>query len=634
MTSDDKVLATFGMPKDKDGLESKLRYFNSEYRDGNPLISDEKYDIIKEIFERKFGSLVLMDNSYGVVKPLKYVMGSMNKVSEIGELQEWLSNYDGDLHLSAKFDGISILKGLMIAQTRGEDGINGTVVTNPFSLIENGNNHLKNNIDQRGECVISWSSFNEIFLDLGYSHPRNAVAGLFRDKSPNAELLKHVRFIPFDDFSGGYKNSTDHPYYEICKKEDISFDKLSSLFSIWGKDYPIDGLVIEKMDEKAEMFTETGTNNPVSARAFKHKSFYGRAKTKVNLIKRQISKYGRLSPVLSIDPIYVEGAEITSVYVDNEMFLKVYGIGEGSEVEVIRSGGIIPRLLSVDGIKLPNSKKERESLLAVLSMETSIEEKRIILGISNISKYEEPNFSYKWVGLDIITEEENDKISILVQKCLHFLSSVGIKHVGAETIKFLCESKLLTSTKDLFSFNWETMLSYDGWGEQKIEKIKQEFASKLQNVREEKLMAASSIFKGLGEEKLRLYITNGIGSKGLGEVASKTINEGLPEWLEFMEEAKNNGVSITKPSNTTATQVYCHSNCRIGEDIKMEISKSGGMVVDGFSSKVTTLVVDSLESDTSKIKKAKKAGIPIITMIDLIKKYKKGEVVNKNESLF
>jgi NAD-dependent DNA ligase len=97
------------------------------------------------------------------------------------------------------------------------------------------------------------------------------------------------------------------------------------------------------------------------------------------------------------------------------------------------------------------------------------------------------------------------------------------------------------------------------------------------------------------------------------------------------------GNTFLSPKDVTG-DVYCHSNCRIDEKTKQKIMVDGGSVVDSFSSKVTILVVDSLTSTSSKIKKAKEKNLPIITITDLYKKYesenKRINKIDESISLF
>lgn len=631
----EKILKLNGCKDTKEDISKLLRSWNIKYRNGNPEVSDQVFDDMFDYYVGRYGHISLMDGvGWNKTAPLKYVLGSMNKVKTFDDLQEWVGKYDGKIHLSGKFDGISILKTFMVAQTRGDDGLVGTIVTDNFIKINDGEAHLLSHKDKRGECVISWENFKKHFPDD--KHPRNTVAGLFRDKIPS-DKLQYVDFLVFDEYSDGFRNSTDNEFHIIINSEELSEELLMGLFVKWNETYPCDGIVVEKMLEKADMLSETGTINPKSARAFKHKGFYQTAETTVTMVKRQISKYGRFSPVLGIDPVMVEGGMISSIYVDHETFLKTVGIGIGTKITIIRSGGIIPRLLVANGIIIPTKRKE----LLERFKEFSVEENRqwlldgYSIGEKFEDRYQEPTFDYKWDGLDIVMIEKDERVEI--EKCYYFTQSLKIKNIGKEIIREIFLKGFAKDLSSFIMFDFNNMRNQDGWGVKRVKKITDELERKLKRVRMETLMSSVSIFKGLGEDKLKIFLLYGYDGKGLGEVSIDTIKNGIEEWDNIHKIFIDKGIEIISPSENEDGEVYCHTNCRIDEETKSKIIEDGGTVVDGWSNKVTILVCSSIEDDTSKIRKAKareKDGVKIITMKELIEKYPPNNLEKQSVALF
>ena len=57
------------------------------------------------------------------------------------------------------------------------------------------------------------------------------------------------------------------------------------------------------------------------------------------------------------------------------------------------------------------------------------------------------------------------------------------------------------------------------------------------------------------------------------------------------------------------------------EDFKMNVRNVGGKIASGISSNVDVLVVKSLDSTTSKMKKAQELGVDIMTKDQFISSY-------------
>jgi NAD-dependent DNA ligase len=592
-------------------------------------VSDNEYDRLVELYFEKTGiKLELKDYyTYGNVIQLPYEMGSLDKLKTIDEIIKWLQSFDGRLFLSPKLDGISLEVGCGHAMTRGEDGINGTIVTNQFMLIQEAQKHLDTDTYFRGEAIICWSDFYEYFEPLNYAHPRNAVAGLFNSKNPDQELMKFVKFVPF-------RNCEDENWVSdivtAIQREDLTHELLLKLFKSSISTVPCDGIVIEIKDSLTHLGNETNSLNPRYMRAYKHKSFDDVFESEVVEVIRQISKDGIYNPVLSIKKTVIGGAEIMRVNVDNELFVKLFGIGKGTKIGLKKSGGIIPRLVSVNDIEIP----DRKELLKELKSKTISEVRQHYYFPTNFQdNYKEPEFEYEWNGVTIrrIGDENNREVSL--KRMEHFLTSLSIKGLGEKTLEHIYNNHNVTTIKELVAFDFNKIIYDDGYGKVLAEKCKLSMIKGLSFVDEHILMSASGSFPKMGSNKLLIYLTDGIDAIGLGEYAAETIKNGLEEYSDFKSHLLSLGYKINDQINTDKNNngnVYCPTNCRINGKLLDALREKGHMVKDSWSNSVTHVVRINESIVSNKVQKALEKNIPVITLKELMEEFL---TENKTESL-
>ncbi len=59
------------------------------------------------------------------------------------------------------------------------------------------------------------------------------------------------------------------------------------------------------------------------------------------------SRLGIVTPVAQIDPIVLSGAKISNVSLHNAQYVRSFSLSEGDEIEIVRSGEVIPKFLRV-----------------------------------------------------------------------------------------------------------------------------------------------------------------------------------------------------------------------------------------------------------------------------------------------
>jgi DNA ligase (NAD+) len=227
----------------------------------------------------------------------------------------------------------------------------------PKSLIE------KNNIEVRGELYCDEESFfllsNEM-ESLGLDKPtsqRNIVAGLMGRKD-NLELCRYIKFMAFDyiseerlkkeeeKFEKLQKNGFVIPDFEIHKNIENVSDviKKASEFMSEGH-YQIDGLVFTINNLSLHEELGETSHHPRYKMAFK---FHGESKPAIlKDISWSVSRNGILTPVGEIEPVELSGAMISRVTLHNYGLVCAHQLKKGDKIEIIRSGEVIPKFLSV-----------------------------------------------------------------------------------------------------------------------------------------------------------------------------------------------------------------------------------------------------------------------------------------------
>jgi len=140
-----------------------IKILNDLYRDGNTLISDGEYDKLLSDFKKSdpqndiFKSGVIETVNPDRKEKLKFPMFSLDKESEISNIQKWLKNKGLPLTtllvITAKYDGISILKDEynQLAWSRG-DGKIGETMENHYAKISD--KYQKLDLFTIGEMII------------------------------------------------------------------------------------------------------------------------------------------------------------------------------------------------------------------------------------------------------------------------------------------------------------------------------------------------------------------------------------------------------------------------------------------------------------------------------------------------
>ncbi|WP_300669673.1 BRCT domain-containing protein [Desulfoluna sp.] len=336
---------------DIERLVEELTQLNEAYRRGEPLVSDTDYD-------EKVETLRALNPAHPYLKAVEpetfngrgkvrhpVPMLSTEKAYKIEDLERFVNRVDKaaseigiesvTYQVMAKLDGLAGRDDGTEFATRG-NGFEGYEISNAFAK---GVIPLGGRGKGLGEIVMGLSYFNTHLKDH-FEHPRNMVVGIItsdvlNDHAKKALEDQAVRFVPY----GELKRWTGSGPEMIASMDSIRAEVLE------GIDYPVDGLVAEITDEtlRAHMGATSHHNRWQIAIKTRGES----AVTTVENVIWQVGRTGKVTPVMEVTPVKVSGATIRRVTAHNLERLRSEKVGIGAEIEIIRSGEVIPKLEKV-----------------------------------------------------------------------------------------------------------------------------------------------------------------------------------------------------------------------------------------------------------------------------------------------
>jgi DNA ligase (NAD+) len=452
-------------------LEDKILEAKKHYYEGNPIMSDDDYDLLENQLKlldpsnrvlRMTGSDIKDKNSWPLTK-LTEPMGSLNKVKSYQEFESWFQKYK---HINAFFnpkgDGGSIQltyqNGKLIqAVTRG-NGYEGEDILSNVLKMKNVKANIsdKRLIVLKGELLILNDDFKKLNKIKFYANPRNAAAGISKNK--NAENVEFVTILY-------YAMSIDGKNVVISKLQDeinklgnlrhIGIHHISKLKEMYYKliderDYfgfDIDGLVI-KTDEDPIM----KGNCPVNYMALKFP-----AKSEVatiDTITFERSRTGRVVPVAKLkNPVYLSGAQVQNVSLGSWDLMHQKKFYPGSIVEVIRANDVIPFVKSL-----------RDGSNAVK------------VTIDDVKKSINDNTLY--VEGAHLKSKKRDNNSIVYDVKYILVDVLEYKNFSGSSILDIVEHFKLKEAYEFFDINPDELLNVDGWGQSKVDNLKLQMKDK------------------------------------------------------------------------------------------------------------------------------------------------------------
>ena len=304
---------------------------SSAYYEGNPTISDEEFDRLASVYNYNSVGYVVTD---GI--PHLYKMYSLQKFFSLVDAPD-LSGYISTPKLDGAAVSIVYVNGqLAIALTRG-DGELGRDITDKMRLLVPNSIPLQATVQITGEVVCPSSVPNS----------RNLAAG-----SLNLKDLEEFRTRPLTFVAYGLQGSSIFTWSGTMKY--LNAQGFQTVGSFDSSMYPTDGIVYRVDDnQKFESMGYTA-HHPRGAFALKEQK-EGVVTTLLDVVW-QVGKSGAISPVAILEPVMIGSAMVGRATLHNIQYIRDLNLEIGCQVEVIRSGEIIPRVVRRVNVGLPEEK--------------------------------------------------------------------------------------------------------------------------------------------------------------------------------------------------------------------------------------------------------------------------------------
>lgn len=623
-------------------LEAIISQNIEAYAKGNSKISDLEFDLlVEELEELSPDSPILLQiegdlaGNYPKVT-LPFRSYSQKKTKSIKDLQNWIKTSKSRLNdedvtftfcISPKYDGIYIEEVQNSKYTRGKDGIIGQDVSsraNKMKVFAANTPSLEAAFG--GELIVSKVNFENYFLNAEYTSPRNLIPALFsNEKLPaNLDKVDYIRYticnIPmYKDIQIDYCNRFNQvqvPYY-LCYEEDLTEEYLDNLFELWSKDYYIDGLVIDI--NEYEIREELGYLNkyPQFSRAYKPSKFNKELfKTKINNLRYQVSRYGKIAPIAEITPVEINNGMVSNISLYNMKYIVDNNIQIGTEGYVFRAGAINPKFDS-----FINNEKQIEELKFCPCCGASI-------------KWDENHVDMYCSNYENCSNSTSNKIYF-------FLKTIGIKEFGLKTVQAFVDEGF-TSVSDFLNENKVELTIVKGVGAiTKLSYLTQLRELQKKGIIIEKVQAASGIFPGIGEQSFKIlnkvvidleYYYNDkyynlklkelLSLPEIGEITAETYLSKVIEFHKFCNKDLYN-YPIVYHLKSEIENIFLNEDILLGEkyiftgfrdeELKNKIIQKGGEVLNSLSSKCTCVIAKDITKESGNIEKAKKLNIKIVS---------------------
>ena len=566
---------------------------------------------------------------------------SLAKTKQVEELQAWAG--DRDIWLSWKLDGLTLVltyDGGVLTKilTRG----NGTAGNNitflkqaiggiPLTIA------YKGHMVVRGEAVISYSDFDQINDmieddDEKYANPRNLASGTLNLDDLEEVKKRHVNFHAFtlvymDDpiLSWGERMKyLEDMNFIVVEHEKTTASGLSDVIERWTEkvergemDLPVDGLVICYDDtEYAASGSVTGHHATRAGYAFKWAD--EAVDTRLRYIEWSCA-VSTISPVAVFEPVQIEGTTVSRASLCNISEIERLGLGAECTLSVIKANKIIPKCIAVKDAK----------------GEVVIPETCPVCGAST-KIYISPKSGTKTLHCT-----NPDCTAKNVKKFTRFVSkqAMDIDGLSVQTMLKFINQGYIREFADLYhlSEHFDEISQMDGFGEKSCTNMNHAI-EKSRNVHPVNLIyalcipmigidAGKKIVAEVGfdgflkrmEEQDDFEDIDGIGLEKSNSILlwyQKKENRMMLEHLlqeiqvEKVEVKDTSAGSCVGQTFVITGDVHQFKN---RNEFKAYVEAQGGKVTGSVSKKTTYLVNNDLESASSKNKKAKELGIPIIS---------------------
>lgn len=522
------------------------------------------------------------------------------------------------------------------AVTRG-DGLVGEDVTMNVKTIQN--IPLKLNLDNppehlevRGEVIIFKQDFeklNQMQAKLGekpFANPRNLAAGTIRQLDPRIAASRPLRFMAYDLVTPDL--STHQEAYEFLRQigfqtsgQDHVYNHLNEVFAeiehlgqVRGDFlFNTDGMVIKINDRK--VYTELGIvgKTPRGAVAFKYPA--EESTSKVRDIVISIGRTGAATPVAILDPVEIAGSTVRHATLHNSDEIAKLDIRIGDTVIVYKAGDIIPKIKEVLFTLRPEGTEPFDYEQAL--------------------KNQYPELEFERPEGEVVYRVKGQDSDFILRRNLEYFASkqaLNIEGLGEKNVNLLVDAGLLKSLVDLYRLQKSDLIKLERFGElsatkliNAIEGTKQAPLAKfitalgIRHVGAQTAVALADAFQSLEalrdateEELLKI--------PDIGLTVSESILAYFADEdnLKQLDDFAAFGVCPVYVNHDNAplkgqSFVVTGTLTDLGREEAEDLLREKGATVTSSVTKNTTALIAGAKPGASKVTKAEKLGIKVIS---------------------
>ena len=662
------------MPAAKD-VEKKIEALREKIRQheylyyvlDNPEISDQDFDRLMQQLkdlEAEHPSLITPDSptqrvggkpreGFVKVRHSSPMLSLDNTYSE-EELRNWerrvhelSGRKDVDYVCELKLDGMSLAliyeNGTLVRGVTRGDGTTGedvtlnvrTVRSIPLSIDRD---KLKKagispDFEARGELLMPTAAFKKVNEERErnglptFANPRNFTAGTVRQLDANVTAERRLDFFPYILLSNGRTyferhwetlTALDKAGFKVNQNRKLvhSMDEVWAFIQQWeakrdSLPYEIDGIVV-KVDRVA-LQDELGFTGKAPRWAIAYKYAARAGITKLENVRWQVGRTGKLTPVAELAPVAIGGTTVRNATLHNMDEIGRLGVKIGDYVQVERGGDVIPKVAKViDDKDHPRGTQEIEA-----------PEKCPVCGTKVVRT--EGEVDYRCVNANCPAK--------LLGTILHFASRgvMNIDGMGEALVTQLTERGLVKNVADIYKLTKADLLSLERFADKSAQNI-------LDEIENSKKLPLERVIYGLGirmvGERTAQFLAEHFGSmealadagveelQNVNEVGPK-IAESIAEFFsnpanrELVKRLEKSGLKFTGEKKERGTKLAGKTFVLTGtlakytrDEAKKMIEDAGGKVIGSVSKKTDYLVAGS--DAGSKLDKAKELGVAVI----------------------
>jgi DNA ligase (NAD+) len=581
-------------------------------------------------------------------------MLSLDNTYNEDELRAWerrvhelTGRKDVDYVCELKLDGMSLaliyedgklLRGI----TRGDGSIGEDVTLNvrtvrsvPLSIPKE---KLKKagippDFEVRGELLMPLAAFKKMNEDRDskglslFANPRNATAGTVRQLESRVTAERRLDYFSYALLQSGRTyfdrhsrtlDALDAAGFKVNPSRKLvhNIDEAWAFIRQWEEKreslpYEIDGIVI-KVDRTA-LQDELGFTGKAPRWAIAYKYAARTGITKLEDIRVQVGRTGKLTPVAMLAPVLIGGTTVRNATLHNMDEIERLGVKIGDWVQVERGGDVIPKVAKVI--------EDKDHPRGTRTFE--MPEKCPVCGTKVVRT--EGEVDYRCVNANCPAK--------LRETILHFASRgvMNIDGMGDALVNQLTDRGLVKNVADIYQLTKAGLLSLERMGDKSAQNI-------LDEIENSKKLPLERVIYGLGirmvGERTAQFLAEHFGSMEELEKASveelQNVNEVGPRIAEsiveflgiaanrkLIERLREAGLTLTGEKKQRGTKLAGKTFVLTGalahftrDEAKKMIEDAGGKVT-GSVSKKTDYVVAGADAG-SKLDKAKEIGVAVI----------------------